>query len=942
MTDAVLDRLRTYIYLRDVHPMEWFEDFDKLNCGKITVEQFHRVFRTIRFELTDDEFKAIADQYITDKGLVDYRAFIDTIQNVFSNKDLEKTPNGTLYDSKALVTRQLGYSTSNNGEDNRYKALYAKMYHQILHRGVHIREAYQDFDRHNNGTVTQSQFFRAMPFTDLSAVEMQMLVKKYADPILRDINYRRLINDVNTWAQQNTKPQETFHMTPFLPHQLNSIKMQSFDRDTDELMMSFAAHVREKRIRIIEFFKQHDPLNKGYILREKFEGVMTLFGYTFTDSNLLKIVEKYLVNYDSTEYVNYAEFCHDITNLGGTVENTLKTRNLPQKNVINHRLDAILSRVKDTIVKFRINVLPTIQDFDRLGRGYITRFQFHRALATLRIHITDEELGIICEVYEDENGVDFYKFVEDVDPTHTQSRRSFQPIGEDKASIIRVFGHTPTGDEFVTPDKADEMIYNSKRGLVKKVGESHDIDALLFEMKRWSYVNSVDFHDFLSDFDRNKINEITYGNFRTGIGLATYKLTDSEFELIKDNYTSPTRPGFIQWRRFADDIIQAIAPLNLEKDPVTTPQSPKDTFNPRYLSAAITRGVSNESEPAQPQTPPDNVKRLLEIVARLVKARRISLIEQFKDKDRFNHKRVTATGFAQIIQLIGAHLSKNEIDVLCGFYNDSANNFVDYTKFVDDIDQLVGLLFGDRAATSIVAQPIPPYNNDDSPYLISRKRTDLGNPQWEEIKTKLQTYIYKRRIRIEEFFLAFDNLRSGKVTDQKFRSVIGQTDLPLESDQIDFLINMFRVPDTNDMFDYRTFCHQLNKIFGKRELCKKPVDKGKPRTAALPDPSMTLQSLQIDDQQRLEQILKRMRYMVKTRRMNIREQFEDYDRMPHKNFITKQQFRQCIARLGLSTDPREFDVLCRKYKCTDLEDMNYHSFCDDVDVIDQSSIQFSS
>ena len=82
--------------------------------------------------------------------------------------------------------------------------------------------------------------------------------------------------------------------------------------------------------------------------------------------------------------------------------------------------------------------------------------------------------------------------------------------------------------------------------------------------------------------------------------------------------------------------------------------------------------------------------------------------------------------------------------------------------------------------------------------------------------------------------------------------------------------------------------------------------------------------------------------MVRMRRMNIKDQFEDYDRYPHKNYITKQQFKQCIARLGLSSDPKEFEILCKKYKCTDLDDMNYHAFVNDIDVEVKSNIEWSS
>jgi Ca2+-binding EF-hand superfamily protein len=348
--------------------------------------------------------------------------------------------------------------------------------------------------------------------------------------------------------------------------------------------------------------------------------------------------------------------------------------------------------------------------------------------------------------------------------------------------------------------------------------------------------------------------------------------------------------------------------------------TPQETLNPR------TRDVKNRS------IHPPELSQLLELVGRFVKARRISLMEQFRDKDRYNHKRVTQTGFAQVLQLIGCQLSKREIDVLCGFYNDPATNFVDYTIFVEDINEVVGQIFGDRASTEIVANPIPSYGGTGDGYIVSRSISGPPN-DWEEVKSKIQSFIFKRRIRIEEFFFAFDRLRSGKVTDQKFRSVIGQTDLPLSADEINFLIEQFRVPDTPDMFDYRTFCHQLNKVFGRKELEKKPVDKGKPPVQVHADPSARVQAVSPEEIAKIREIVEKMKKMVSARRMAIRAEFEDYDKAPRKNYITKQQFKQCLARLGLSTDPNEYACLCKRYKCTDLDDMNYHAFCDDIEAV---------
>ena len=189
------------------------------------------------------------------------------------------------------------------------------------------------------------------------------------------------------------------------------------------------------------------------------------------------------------------------------------------------------------------------------------------------------------------------------------------------------------------------------------------------------------------------------------------------------------------------------------------------------------------------------------------------------------------------------------------------------------------------------------------------------------------TSLYKRRIRIEDLFGSFDNLKLGYVSQQKFRSVVGQTGLPLSSQEIDFILCAFKVEGMEDMFNYRQFCHQLNKT----ELQRKPIDNGKPRVSALPDPSSITQTLNESEQKKLNEILQRMKNVVISRRMNIIEQFSDYDKAPHKNYITKQQFKQCIARLGLTTSAYELDLLCKKFKCTDLEDMNYKAFCHEMD-----------
>lgn len=932
----ILDRFRTYIYLRDVHPIEWFQEFDKVNIGRITKDQFRRAFATIRYPFRDGDFEIVAKEFRAPDNLIDYRKFCDAISDIYTNIYLEKQPLGKVKDAEQVVNRTLGRIVQNM--DPQYEKLFQKLSHQVLTRGVHIREAFMDFDRHNNGNITQSQFLRANPFRDLSAYDLQLLIKKYADPVIRDFNYRKLNNDVNAYIDQ-IKQTDLRYMQPtnqtqtrgvstrstnfyqtMLPHQRDSIKIRDYNTKPADIMKNFAQYVYEKRIRIKEFFQQHDPLNEGLIPVNKFEGTLTLFDYLFTQDDLDYLVSKYIVNKNYTDLVRWRDFCEDIEKLTDSDHSeaaTIRERGIKPPDT---DLESIIKKISQTIVKYRINCLPTIQDFDRLGRGYISKRQFHRALTTLRIFVSDKEIDTIAKEYESDKGIDIYRFIEDVDPTHNQRRRAYRPLGTTKENIQQVWGHTPTGDRFVTTEEADDLIYKSHRGLIKKVDESRDISDLLFEMQKWAYVNSVDFHEFLEDFDVHEIGEIPIEQFVTGVGLSSYKLTENELQLIIDNYSSTKRQGFIKWREFADDVIQFTAPLDLERQPLITPPSPKET-----MSEITTRTVTKRM--------PQDIERILDIVARFVRTRRVSLTEQFKDKDPLNHRKVNQTGFAQVLQLIGIHISKAQIDRLGIYYNDPKTNFVDYTKFIDDVYDKAGQLFSDRAATSIVAQPIPDYGNQRSEYLVESRVLTARDMEWDEICERIQSFVYKRRIRLLEFFEGFDPLRHGTVTIQKFRTVIGQCNIPITKEQIDSIIEKFSVPNTNDLFNYRDFCKEINRVFGPTELEKKPLNDGSPIVRPNPDPSKTIQGLATDDIRRINRILERMKYMVRTRRMNIKEQFTDYDYAPRKNYITKQQFKQSIARLGLSTNPTELDLLCSKYRCTDLDDMNYQAFIDDIDVI---------
>ncbi|KAH0789460.1 EF hand family protein [Histomonas meleagridis] len=456
--------------------------------------------------------------------------------------------------------------------------------------------------------VTQPQFLRALPFKDLSNEEKQALIQFYEDPTLHDVNYKRLMYDINQFINNKTKNNNnTNTINGLMPHQLQSIKPKQMPNS--DVIHRFAEYVKERRIRIREFFQSNDNLHLGYILGDKFKSTLTLFGFYFTSDEIDFIYDKYKFIKDHTEYAKYQEFCSSIDQINDNQNTQPQSRTIvPQ----SPQLDAIIQKVRTAINRSRINVLPTFQGFDHQNHGFITGPQFHRALTILQLPISVSDLNVLVNSYGNENDVDYFKFIEDVDPTHNQSRRVYRPLYTDKTSIEQVYGYTPKGDRFVTQEEADEMIYKSKRGLIKKVDEHKDITSLLADIRRWSLINSVMFHDFLEPFDHYNCGEITIDQFNSGMTLSTYRLSESEFQCIVDNYSSKTNPGYIKWRQFADDISSAIVSKDLEKNPNENPMNPHETI---MKNTSNIRNINIKDIP-------QNVYRILEVISRYVKSRR--------------------------------------------------------------------------------------------------------------------------------------------------------------------------------------------------------------------------------------------------------------------------------------------------------------------------------
>lgn len=90
----VEERIKAAVVMKRVRIEEFFRDYDKLRKGRVTRNQFKSILSSMNFNLTNDEFKALAKKYETEdpERFFRYADFVANINTAFTIKGIDKAP----------------------------------------------------------------------------------------------------------------------------------------------------------------------------------------------------------------------------------------------------------------------------------------------------------------------------------------------------------------------------------------------------------------------------------------------------------------------------------------------------------------------------------------------------------------------------------------------------------------------------------------------------------------------------------------------------------------------------------------------------------------------------------------------------------------------------------------------------------------------------------
>ena len=166
-------------------------------------------------------------------------------------------------------------------------------------------------------------------------------------------------------------------------------------------MTKIRDHVKRNRIRIGEFFQDHDPLRKGRIDATKFRTTLYAQKLQLTTQESQMLEDRFRCEKDpiKIKYYDFNEEVERIFTEKDLEKNPVKALSaytapsiLDPKNLLSDaeetELQTCLDRIRVEIKNRRLLIKPFFQDKDKSNSGFITNTRFRSIFDNLKLWIT--------------------------------------------------------------------------------------------------------------------------------------------------------------------------------------------------------------------------------------------------------------------------------------------------------------------------------------------------------------------------------------------------------------------------------------------------------------------------------------------------------------------------------------------------------------------------
>nr|XP_023016992.1 uncharacterized protein LOC111506210 [Leptinotarsa decemlineata] len=285
------------------------------------------------------------------------------------------------------------------------------------------------------------------------------------------------------------------------------------------------------------------------------------------------------------------------------------------------------------------------------NNGHVSRSQMRQALHSNCILLSDEELFALEERFNDDVGFNYFWFLKDVEFSCDE----------------------PLYTQFV----ADTLKLNKEPPKKKVQRQEQDIVKIMAKIKGKVVRERIRVMEFLRDFDRCNEQVISRDDFKRGLSVCRFDLSENEVETLMEVFASPLRRECVDYKRFSDVVEEAFTQQCLERAPLLVPIQHVPTrdceknflnFDERIMLSVALQKLSKK---------PDLQMNLSSVL---------------QDFDKTNCGTVSRTHFLKALTLRGMSnlISRNEFDVICKCFSfeRGMRDEVDYRAFMKALEIL--------------------------------------------------------------------------------------------------------------------------------------------------------------------------------------------------------------------------------------------------------------
>lgn len=183
-----------------IRASEFMVEHDPLRKGTIPIAKFRSGVDNMRMDLTGAEIDALQEYFLVPPDLVNYAAFVEVCEQVFTEKNLEKDPLRRMEGAPSYLDPRDALDAR---EEEELLRCLERLAFQTTTRRILLKPFFQDKDKVNAGWVTSTRFRSIMSFAGLliSDREFELLCRRFASR-RNEVSYLEFLNVMKSLERQ--------------------------------------------------------------------------------------------------------------------------------------------------------------------------------------------------------------------------------------------------------------------------------------------------------------------------------------------------------------------------------------------------------------------------------------------------------------------------------------------------------------------------------------------------------------------------------------------------------------------------------------------------------------------------------------------------------------------------------------------------------------------